>query len=61
MLPVSFITILAGGIFWLTSMFSQVSANTSDISFLKDDAKQILIKLDDIQQRLSRIEGKLEE
>jgi len=60
LLPMSSIAIIATAIGWLMSAHADVKHNIDDIAALKVDNKDVHHKLDDIIQRLSRIEGKIE-
>lgn len=68
--PISFIIILASGIFWLTSLYSEVKANQAEIKQLRSIKQtqskmfqeQIVLlnqQLTSINTRLSKIEGRL--
>ena len=56
MVPISIIAVLAGGIFWLSVMYADLSHATSQIDSLKTDMERINV----IDTRLSRIEGKID-
>ena len=59
LIPVSFMVVLAGGIFWLSSMYSEVKANTTSVDELKKTNEAYMKTVQSIDTRLSRIEGKL--
>lgn len=64
LLPVSLVVILVGGVFWLTTLYNQTVSNAQDISAIetKQDllTKELTEKQSLILDRLSRIEGRLE-
>jgi len=60
LVPISFVVFVIGGMVWLTTIYAQGSANQYEIEKLRSHDGLILDKLDDIQKRLSRIEGHLE-
>lgn len=59
LIPLSFIVVLSGGVFWITSMYSEVKANTQSIQELKETNEAYIRTVQSIDSRLSRIEGKL--
>lgn len=52
LVPISVLVIIAGGIFWLSAMHSQVQANSKIL-------EGYTATVQNIDKRLSRIEGKL--
>lgn len=52
LVPVSVLAVLAGGVFWLSAMYSQVQANSKSLETYN-------ATVGNIDKRLSRIEGKL--
>ncbi len=54
------IAILAGGILWLTNIHATASENSNQIYGMRTYQEKILDQLREMNQRLSRIEGKLE-
>jgi len=63
-LPVSLVLSILGGVAWASVQAHQVSVNTQDLAQLKAHTRETRIsqdeKLDEIIQRLSRIEGQME-
>lgn len=63
LIPISLVISLVGLSSWISVVGSQVSANAEDIKQIQEDRKTLARrqsdKLDDISQRLSRIEGLL--
>lgn len=55
LIPLSLLAVIAGGIFWFSTLYAEVRASSTDIQDLKNTMRQ----LQSIDQRLSRIEGKL--
>lgn len=64
LIPVSLVLSLLGFSSWLTVIWAQGNANAQAIDTMQEDRKTLARrqndKLDDILQRLSRIEGKLD-
>jgi len=59
LIPVSFILIIAGAIFWLTEIWANTEENTRATRTLKSELHEEIRVLHSIDRRLSRIEGKL--
>lgn len=59
MVPVSLLIVILGGMFWLTTMFSEVRANSLQISEMKTDQQKKAETLVLILERLSSIESEL--
>lgn len=62
--PLAALTALFGGIAWLTSLHNIAQTNEREISFLKKDFDQfrtgIYLKISTLDERMARIEGKLD-
>ena len=61
LLPLSFVIVLFGAVFWVSSLSFQVSANASNIRGQERDLKTAIELLHNIDKRLIRIETKLKE
>jgi len=59
LLPISLVIVLVGGVFWLSSAYSQITANAADIADIKDERVELTTVISRIDRRLSRIEGRL--
>lgn len=63
LIPISLLTIIVGGVFWLTNIYFSTATNASEIKELKQQRKDdtILIneKLDKLIEDVSFIKGKL--
>lgn len=70
--PISFVIIIIGGVLWLGDMHSTVTASAAEITSVKKQTEltiemyyhgqlETIDKLNKIDSRLSRIEGKLEQ
>lgn len=59
LLPISLVIVLVGGVFWLSSAYSQISANAADIADIKQERETLTAVVSRIDRRLSRIEGRL--
>lgn len=59
LVPLSFIVVIFGVAFWMSELRSATVRNVSDIDQLKSQSDKIDLKLDEMNERLSRIEGKL--
>jgi enamine deaminase RidA (YjgF/YER057c/UK114 family) len=57
LIPVSLLTVVMGGVFWLSSMYAKTNANAEAIVEIKDQTRQDREHLD---RRLNRIEAKLD-
>ena len=59
LIPLSLLLVIAGGIFWFSSMYSQTQANAESIVEVKqqqkDDRKEILDRLNVIDLKIDRI------
>ena len=51
--------VIIGGILWLSSMYDETKANGQDIHEIKQAQTKYVDNLEEINTRLSRIEGKL--
>jgi hypothetical protein len=64
LLPISLVITLVGGVFWLTTIYSQSNANAVEIKEMKTKQELIIQELSEKQtlmlDRLARIEGRLE-
>lgn len=60
LVPLSLVAIVAGGIFWLSTLYAEVKANTDGLSRIEERSDKYLTTVEDINKRLSRIEGKLD-
>lgn len=64
LIPISFVVSLVGGVFWLTTIYSQSNANAVEITEIKSKQEVLVQTLNEKQtlmlDRLSRIEGRLE-
>ena len=52
LLPISLLVILAGGIFWLSSMYALANSNEKQITIIKTDLKSDIIRLEAKVDRL---------
>lgn len=63
-IPISLLLVILGGAAWLTSIYFTGQANSAQIQELKSDQSQEFLRLnqslEDIRERLSRIEGRLD-
>lgn len=59
LVPLSFIAFVFVAAFWFSEVRSQTQNNTDKIETVKVQSMKIDIKLDEIAERLSRIEGRL--
>lgn len=57
LIPISLVTIVMGGIFWLSAMWFRTEASAQDVSRLKQDVNNLNTEVID---RLARIETKLD-
>lgn len=59
--PVSFVMILGGGVFWLSSLYSQTQANAESVSEIKieqkDQRKEIIERLNILDLKIDRLLG----
>lgn len=64
LIPLSFLTVIVGGVFWFTTMYNQTQASAREIEKIQE--KQAKIESDYqasqllIIDKLARIEGRLE-
>lgn len=56
LVPVSMVIALIGGIGWLTMVYANGVSNTEKVASLETKSEKVTEKLDDIIQRLIRIE-----
>jgi len=61
LIPVSIVAVLIAGVFWLGALMAEVKSNSKALEENKLIKLRIFQKLNDISQRLSRIEGMLSE
>lgn len=59
LVPISLVIVLGGGIFWLSTVFAQVRHNGVKINEINNDQKVYLQTVQQIDRRLSNIEGRL--
>jgi len=59
LIPLSLLAVLAGGIFWLSTLYAEVRTNSAAVAEMKMTQADGYKSLQSIDQRLSRIEGKL--
>lgn len=59
LIPISFIAVAAGAIFWLTSLYSEVKANAKELAQITAQQVDYVSTVQMIDRRLSRIEGKI--
>lgn len=52
--------IFAGGLMWLSTMYSEVRANTETVKQIQAEQREYIAFVQSIDARLSRIEGFLE-
>ena len=52
LLPISLLAILAGGIFWLSSMYALANSNEKQIMIIKTDLKSDISRLESKVDRL---------
>jgi hypothetical protein len=52
LLPISLLVIIAGGIFWLSSMYALANSNEKQITIIKTDLKSDIIRLESKVDRL---------
>lgn len=59
LVPISLLAVLAGGIFWLSSMYVQTQANAHAVVEIKeqqrDDRKEIIERLNLIDAKIDRL------
>lgn len=59
LVPVSLLAALAGGIFWLSSMYAQTQANAQAVVEIKetqkDDRREIIERLNMIDNKIDRL------
>lgn len=60
LIPLSLVLILSGGIFWLSSMDARTSSNAAAIERAEKKEDSLSDKMQEVSNRLSRIEGKLD-
>ena len=60
LLPVSSIIVISSVILWVSLTYARVEENTKDIEDAKRDHKEVMLKLEYMASKLSRIEGYLE-
>ena len=56
---IGFFTVFIGGVSWLTSMNSDVRANTEDITEMKIDNRDEMKLLIEIRERIIKLEEKI--
>lgn len=59
-IPISLLITLAGGIFWLSTMFSNVQQNTKSIESLQEQVTEVNNNYVNLLDRTARIETKLD-
>lgn len=57
--PLGLVIAAVGGVIWLTTILTNSEANTGEIKDLKERQDRYLELVQKIDQRLSRIEGKM--
>ena len=59
LVPISLLAVLAGGVFWLSSMYAQTTANAQAIVEIKeaqkDDRREIIERLNHIDNKIDRL------
>lgn len=60
LIPVGFVLAIAGGIFWLSQMYSQVQQNRVAIGQIRQDITVIRDEQSDVSDRMARIETKID-
>lgn len=58
-ITIGFLILLVGGIYWITSLFFEVKANSREIVSMKTDQRDEVKILNDIHVRVIRIEEKI--
>ncbi len=58
-ITIGFLIILIGGIYWITSIFFELKANSKEIESMKTDQRAEVQILNDIHVRVIRIEEKI--
>lgn len=65
LIPISTILVIVGAVFWLTNIYNLANTNAYGIESIKKKVSttdsKIIERIDLIDQRLSRIEGKLDQ
>lgn len=59
LVPLSLVLTIAGGAFWISSVYSMAATNSKEIQMLRDKQDQYYEEIQKVDERLSRIEGKL--
>jgi hypothetical protein len=54
------VLVLIGGIFWLSSLFAEVTSHTKQIERLQDDQREEMKVLLEIRERVIRLEEKVQ-
>lgn len=60
-ISISLLISLAGGIFWLTTLYSKTEANAEALKRIEYNQEKYTENLEQINERLSRIEGYLKQ
>lgn len=60
LVPISLLTVIVGGVFWLSSMYSKVEAHAKSMEVVEAKQDKHIEVLQSIDKRLTRIEAKLE-
>ena len=53
------LTVFSGGVVWLTTVYADVRANTNAVIQIKQNSSSFLIHIQNIDRRLSNIEGRM--
>jgi|GEM_PF-3849010 len=61
LIPISLVVILVGGIVWLSQLYAKTDQNGIDIKDLKEAKEKQFDILQDIRERVIRIETKVDE
>jgi len=59
LMPLSLVILALGGVFWLSSINSDAKATRADVEILRQKQDEYLGEIRRVDERLSRIEGKL--
>lgn len=57
--PLSLVILIAGGVFWLSSVYSTASTTKDEVTLLRQKQDEYYDAIQKVDERLSRIEGKL--
>ena len=59
LIPISLVCVLAGCIVWVTALASDTRVTKEEVELLRQKQDQYILEIRRVDERLSRIEGKL--